>query len=111
MEEYLVNEMLNKKQEEDEENKKVVPEYPTHEIKTFQDLASLCTAENVDMLMGNFYGIMRYWVQLKEHNKDNVNFKDVEFLGFTWIDDGLYDIKEPNIQTSEKFKILAEQKK
>lgn len=60
-----------------------------HIIRSFEDFIKVVNEKNCDMLCGNFYGVVLQYLETKKIHKD------VEFLGFTWIDDGKIEIKSP----------------
>ena len=80
-------------------SKKVKEDFPTHQIRSFDDLMAVITKENVDMIMGNFYGVIVHWLKVLE------KYPDCKLTGFDWIDDGKLEIRPPNITVSQTFKM------
>lgn len=68
-------------------SKTKIKKHKEYKIHSFEDLMKVVNEKNCDMLFGNFYGVVKQFIQMKKTNKD---FK---FLGFTWIDDGKIEIK------------------
>ncbi len=58
------------------------------------------------MLMGNFYGIIKMWCAIQKE-KPEINLK---LTGFTWIDDGKIEIREVDVKTSKRFKMILAKK-
>ncbi|WP_288983312.1 hypothetical protein [uncultured Flavobacterium sp.] len=79
--------------------------FPVHKIRSFDDLDKILTEENCDMIMGNFYGVVKCFLQVKKKHPE------LKLSGFDWIDDGKLEIREANVTVSQRFKMSIETKK
>ena len=77
---------------------KVKNKAKSHEIRTFEDLDNIVTEENVDMIMGNFYGVIKSLLLARK------TIPNIKLLGFTWIDDGKIEVKSVNFIVNTKNK-------
>lgn len=76
-----------------------------HKITTIADFMNVVTEENINMLTGNFYGMTLQWLKIK------TKYPNMKFESFKWIDDGLIEIRAPeifqiNITENQDFKEL-----
>ena len=62
-----------------------------HKIRSFEDFAGLVNEDNCDMLCGNFYGVIRQYIQIRKE------CPSLKFKGFDWIDDGKLQALNPDI--------------
>jgi hypothetical protein len=62
-----------------------------YQIRTIEDFMNVVTEENIDMLTGNFYGMTLQWLKIK------TVYPKAKFNSFKWIDDGLIEIRRPEI--------------
>lgn len=67
-------------------------------ITTIEELINVINESNIDMVIGNLYGMANYWLKLRE------KYPEVKFKSFTWIDDGKIEVKPLNT-----FKIILEE--
>jgi hypothetical protein len=74
--------------------------FKEYQINTIEDFMNVVNEKNMDMLIGNFYGMTVQWIKLKK------KVPGVKFTGFKWIDDGLLEIRHPEV-----FKMDIEDKK
>lgn len=63
-----------------------------YQIRTFEDFTKVVNDKNVDMLCGNFYGVILQFIQMRKSNPK------LKFTGFNWIDDGKLEIRKAKIK-------------
>lgn len=65
--------------------------FKEYEIATIEDLTSLVNDENIDMIVGNLYGLLLQWIKIKKE------IPEAKFPSFKWIDDGKYEIRKQEV--------------
>ena len=65
--------------------------FKEYQITTIEDFMNVVTEKNVDMMTGNFYGMAFQWLKIKKA------YPKMKFKSFKWIDDGLIEIRKPEV--------------
>lgn len=73
-----------------------------YQIKTFKDFTDVVNEKNIDMLCGNFYGIMLQFIKMRKMDPK------IQFDGFLWIDDGKIEVRSPNFSMEISNSTLEE---
>lgn len=69
-----------------------------HKIRSFHDFAKVVNEDNIDMLCGNFYGVMKQFVEMRKVEPK------LKLTGFDWIDDGSLEVRGARITIEVKLK-------
>ena len=65
---------------------------------SIEDFMNVATDENLDMLIGNFYGMTLQYLEIRK------KCPEVKFKSFKWTDDDIIEIRRPEV-----FKINLEE--
>lgn len=65
--------------------------HTSYTIESFGDFMDVVNEKNADMLCGNFYGLVLQFIKMRKVSPK------LKFEGFTWIDDGKIEIRNPKI--------------
>ncbi len=71
-----------------------------YEIRNFQDFMKVVNEENVDMLCGNFYGLVLQFIKMRKAQPK------MKFRGFDWIDDGTLEVRGAKIKMTITGEII-----